>query len=374
MPMTDDLGLGLRNDDEPRAADPPNYTARRLGVAIATVGVIAVLVLVGLLVTRGLDGIRSFLGAPADYSGAGTSSVVVQVQQGDTLSRIGSTLHKAGVVKSAGAFTKVAADDARARTIGPGYYKLRHHMKASLALALLLDPRSLVASRVVVIEGMRMDAILATIAKDTHLSLDALKKAASNPAALGVPSWGRGHSLEGFLYPATYQFGPDVSATAALSAMVSRFNQEAATLNLVAQAQTHHRTPYDVLTLASIVQREGRLDSDFPRIAEVFDNRLARGMPLGSDATLYYIKPLGYGLLTSSDLRINSPYNTRLHTGLPPTPITSPGELALRAALDPATGPYLYFVTIDKAGHAAFATTLAEFNRLVAESRRNGVQ
>jgi len=374
MLMTDDLGLGLRNDDEPRAADPPNYAARRLGVAIATVAVIAVIAVVGLLVTRGLDGIRSFLGAPADYSGSGTGSVVVQVQQGDTLSRIGSTLHKADVVKSPGAFTKAASANPRAATIGPGFYKLRRHMKASLAVALLLDPRSLVASRVVVTEGMRMDAILQRIAKDTHLSPDALKKAASNPAALGVPSWGRGHSLEGFLYPATYQFSPDVSATAALRAMVARFNQEAATLDLVAQARAHHRTPYDVLTLASIVQREGRLDSDFPRIAEVFDNRLARKMPLGSDATLYYIKPLGYGLLTASDLRIASPYNTRLHTGLPPTPITSPGELALKAALDPPAGPYLYFVTIDKAGHAAFATNLNDFNNLVAQSRRNGVR
>jgi UPF0755 protein len=95
---------------------------------------------------------------------------------------------------------------------------------------------------------------------------------------------------------------------------------------------------------------------------------------MGSDATLYYIKPLNYGLLTASDLRIDSPYNTRLHPGLPPTPITSPGELALEAALHPPTGPYLYFVTIDKAGHAAFATNLDDFNKLVTQSRRNGVR
>jgi UPF0755 protein len=97
-------------------------------------------------------------------------------------------------------------------------------------------------------------------------------------------------------------------------------------------------------------------------------------MTLGSDATLYYIKPLGYGLLTASDLRIDSPYNTRLHAGLPPTPIVSPGELALKAALEPPAGPYLYFVTIDKAGHAAFATNQAQFDQLVAQSRRNGVR
>jgi UPF0755 protein len=129
-----------------------------------------------------------------------------------------------------------------------------------------------------------------------------------------------------------------------------------------------------VLTLASIIEREGRLTADFPKIAEVFYNRLHRNMALQSDATLYYVLPPNHGSLTAADLKLNSPYNTRIHTGLPPTPIASPGETALTAALHPAHGPYLYFVTIDKAGHAAFATTLDEFNRLVVESRRNGVQ
>jgi UPF0755 protein len=371
--MTDDLELGLGQGADPQGP-PPNYTVRRLGIAIAVVAVVGVLAVGAVAFARGLDGVRSFFGAPADYSGSGSGSVVVQVVSGDSLSRIGQTLHRADVVKSVGAFTRVASSNDKARTIGPGFYRLRHHMKASLALALLLDPKSLVASRVVVTEGMRMDAILLAIAKDTQIKLADLQAATKEPAALGVPSWGSGHPLEGFLFPATYTFSPDTTAKQALAAMVSRFNQEAGAIDLVAQAQQHHRSPYDVLTLASIVQREGRLESDFPRIAEVFANRLARHMPLGSDATLYYIKPLGYGLLTASDLRIDSPYNTRLHAGLPPTPIVSPGGAALKAALDPPSGPLLYFVTIDKQGHAAFATNLAEFNKLVAQSRRNGVR
>ena len=370
--MSDHLGLGLEHD--PETPSRPNYAARRIGLAIALVAVIGVIAVAGIAFSRGLGGVRSFFGAPADYSGSGTGSVVVQVQSGDTLSRIGQALHKADVVKSAAAFTRVASSDERAKSIGPGFYRMRHHMKASVALALLLDPKSLVASRVVVPEGMRSDAILQAIAKNTQIKLADLQQAAKSPAALGVPSWGAGHPIEGFLFPATYTFGPDTTAKQALSAMVSRFNQEASSLDLVSEAQRRHRTPYDVLTMASIVQREGRLDSDFPKISEVFYNRLARGMTLGSDATLYYIKPLGYGLLTASDLRIDSPYNTRLHAGLPPTPIVSPGELALKAALDPPSGPYLFFVTIDKAGHAAFATNQADFDRLVAQSRRNGVR
>jgi len=369
--MSDDLDLGL---DHHVDTHRPNYAARRLAVAVIVVALLAVVVVGVAVFARGMDGIRSLLGSPPDYSGAGSGSVVVQVQAGDSLSQIGTRLKTDGVVRSQGAFTKVASDNDKARLIGPGYYRLRHHMKASLALALLLDPRSLVASRVVVTEGMRMDAILLAIAKDTHLSLDQLKAPAADPASLGVPSWGRGHSLEGFLFPATYTLPPDATAHQALAAMVTRFNQEAASIDLAGAAAAQHRSPSDVLTLASIVQREGRLDSDFPRIAEVFDNRLHRGIPLGSDATLYYIKPLGYGLLTASDLKLNSPYNTRLHAGLPPTPIVSPGDLALKAALNPPRGPYLYFVTIDKAGHAAFATTLSQFNALVVQSRRNGVR
>jgi UPF0755 protein len=368
--VSDDLGLGLEQPDEAR----PNYRARRIAVFVIVAVVVAAVVVGVMGVVRGADGLRSLFGSPADYSGAGRGSVVVEVHDGDTLSRIGDRLHKAGVVESVGAFTSAADKNQRARLIGPGFYRLHKHMKASLALALMLDPTSIVADRVTITEGMRMDAILLALSSKAHIPVAALKETAASPAALGVPSWGRGHPLEGFLFPATYDFPPNTTATTALTAMVRRFNQEAAALNLVAGAQARHTTPYDLLTLASIVQREGRLDADFPTIAEVFDNRLARDMTLGSDATLYYLKPLGYGVLTASDLKIDSPYNTRLHKGLPPTPIVSPGTLALRAVLHPSVGDYLYFVTIDKQGHAAFARTEAEFQRLVAESRRNGVR
>jgi len=368
--MTDDLGIGLETVDEPR----PNYAARRIAAVVIAFVVVAALVIGVVGFVRGADGLRNLFGESADYSGAGFGSVVVEVHDGDTLSRIGERLHSAGVVESVGAFTSAADANDRSRLIGPGFYRLHKHMKASLALTLMLQPSSLVADRVTITEGMRMDAILNALSAKAHIPLPSLKNAAAAPAALGVPSWGRGHPLEGFLFPATYTFSPNTTAVQALTAMVRRFNQEASSLDIVAASAARHMTPYAILTLASIVQREGRLDSDFPTIAEVFDNRLARKMTLGSDATLYYIKPLNYGPLTASDLKIDSPYNTRLHTGLPPTPIVSPGELALRAVLHPSVGDYLYFVTIDKQGHAAFAKTDAEFQRLVAESRRNGVQ
>jgi UPF0755 protein len=247
-------------------------------------------------------------------------------------------------------------------------------MSAASAVTLLLDPSALLQSRVVIPEGRRLRDIIATIAQDSEISTSDLEAAAKNPTALGVPSWGAGHPLEGFLFPATYDFQPGTTAMQALTAMVTRFNQEATSIHLVADSKAVGLSPYEVLTLASIIEREGRLAADFPKIAEVFYNRLHRNMALQSDATLYYVLPPNHGPLTQSDLKLDSPYNTRTHPGLPPSPIASPGEVALTAALHPSHGPYLYFVTIDKAGHAAFATTLDEFNRLVAESRRNGVQ
>jgi UPF0755 protein len=340
-------------------------------VALVALGVVAV-VLLGAVV--GAKWFGSVFGAPPDYTGKGSGSVTVQVKPGQSLSDIGQALVDAEVVKSVEAFTDAASNDERATGIGPGYYELREHMQASLALALLLDPASLHQARVVVPEGRRMRDIFAAIADATDVTVPQLEKAARDPAALGVPSWGAGHSLEGFLFPATYDFPPGTTAKQALTAMVTRFNQAADDVDLVKGAQRLGMSPYDILTIASIVEREGRLTEDFKKIAEVFYNRLDRGMRLDSDATLYYVLEPDHGGLTQSDLRIDSPYNTRLHPGLPPTPIASPGEAALAATLHPASGPYLYFVTIDKAGHAAFATTLEEFNRLVAQSRANGVE
>ena len=376
--MTDDLDLGLRHEehDPPRThrGDRPKYRHRRVAMAVVLIAVVGIIAGVGLAGAGLIHRIQSHFSSSSDYSGPGSGSVTVQVHAGDSLAAIGATLYKSGVVASVRAFTDAAEANSKSSTIGPGFYSLHKHMQASLAVSMLLDPSSLIQARITIPEGQRMRDIFARIVKNTDISLSALQNAAKDPSALGVPSWGRGHSLEGFLFPATYDFPPGTTAKQALSAMVTRFNQEAANLNLVAGAQQLGKTPYDVLTLASIVEREGRLDADFPKIAEVFYNRLRIGMSLGSDATLYYVLPDNNGPIRQSQLHLKSPYNTRDNAGLPPTPIASPGALALQAALHPAHGDYLYFVTVDKAGHAGFAKTDAEFQALVAESRRNGVQ
>jgi UPF0755 protein len=350
-------------EDEP---DPPN---ERRAVIVASVGLLAVVLVLALIVA---GPIKHLLGSGGDYSGQGDGAVTIVVNPGDTASTIGKTLANAGVVRSSSAFVDAANQNTKSRNIGPGTYQLRQHMKASYAVALMLKPAALVDYKVVIPEGFTAKAIVQTIAAKTKISASSLQAAVNDPSALGLPSYSGG-KVEGFLFPATYDIQPSETAADVLKAMVTRYDQAATATKLAAGAQRLGMSEYDVLRLASIVQAEGRLVDDFPKIAEVFLNRIHTGTRLDSDATLYYVLGHDHGALTSADLQNPSAYNTRLHTGLPPTPIDSPGEAAIDAVLHAPKGPYLYFVTIDQAGHTAFAKTLDQFNTLVAQSRANGV-
>lgn len=362
-----DLGVGPRAD----AGLPPGDRPPRARGAAAVL--VSLLLVVG-LGASGLLGLRAVVGSLRgggdDYAGNGSGAVVVQVHPGDTASAIGETLARAGVVKTAAAFRRAATADERSRGLQPGFYRLARHMSARQALALMLDPAALVQSRVTIPEGTTAQGILGLLGKDAHLPAGELRSALAAAGTLGLPSYAKGRA-EGFLFPATYRFPPGTTATQALTDMVRRYARAAGELNLDAGARAVGRTPYDVLIVASIVQGEARFPEDFPKVATVIYNRLARGMPLQMDSTINYVLPGRKGHLTNEDIAINSPYNTYRRAGLPPTPIGSPGELALRAALYPAPGDLLYFVTVDRAGHNAFTDSYEEFLKLKAEGARN---
>jgi UPF0755 protein len=351
------------------SSDDSDSSSSRRAVVVAAGGLLFLILVIALVVA---GPIKHLLGDGGDYTGEGTGSVLVEVTSGATASQIGKTLAADGVVRSSSAFINAANQNSRSRDIGPGTYRLHHHMKASLAVALMLEPSSLVDYRVTIPEGFTAAAIVARIAAATPITSAALQAAINNPTSLGLPSYAAG-KVEGFLFPATYDVQPGETATEVLKAMVTRFDQAASDVKLAAGAQRLGLSEYDVITLASIVQREGRLIPDYSKIAEVFINRIHDHMRLDSDATLYYVLGPNHGPLTAADLALNSPYNTRLNAGLPPTPINSPGQAAIEAVLHHATGPYLYFVTIDQAGHTAFATNITRFNQLVAQSEANGV-
>jgi UPF0755 protein len=362
------IGIPLEPDDE----DPP--IARRRTMLVVGICVVLLLTILGTGVAIGGHRLVGLLGPAADYSGNGNGSVTVTINPGDNAADIGAALKRAGVVKSVQAFRDAASEDARSQSIGPGVYRLHKHMNANAALVLLLNPSSRVFDRVVIPEGTRLTRVLELLHTEAGIPTADLQAAARNVSALGLPAYAQGQ-LEGFLFPATYTLEPGTSATGALKAMVDRFKQEAAMDDLEKGAQALGYSVYDVVTVASLIEKEARLEKDYSKVARVAYNRLkpSWAQAFGFDSTLNYLLPQRQGKLQASDFRIDSPYNSRIHRGLPPTPIDSPGHAAMEAALHPAPGPWLYFVTIDQAGNTAFSTTKAQFDRDVARSRANGV-
>ena len=321
----------------------------------------------------GIHKVGNVFGGAADYSGSGTGSVTIRVNKGDSAAAIGRTLEAQGVVKSAAAFVDAARGDDRSRGITPGTYDLRRHMSGSAALKLILDPSSRVSIAVTIPEGYTVDEVLQRFADKTKISLADLKAAAKNPAALGLPSWAHGH-LEGFLFPATYDVEPGDTAKTVLSAMVDRFGQAAQDVNLQKGAAALGVSAYDIVTVASLIEREARIPEDFGKVSRVVYNRLKLGMPLQFDSTVNYALGKSKTNVTIKDTKVDSAYNTYQHKGLPPTPIASPGEKTLQAALNPTPGDWLYFVTMDDAGHNAFAATHEEFLKLKAKAEKQRSQ
>lgn len=307
-----------------------------------------------------------------DYSGDGTGSVSVQIAPGDSATTIGNTLVSKGVVKSAKAFTRVAKATGAASTLQPGYYALHLKMSARSALALLENPASRQRGWVTLPEGIPLTSVVDRLVKYTELSHADVLAALQNPSVLGLPSYAN-NNPEGFLFPATYNIGPGSGAVNALTHMTGKFGDEAAAIDLEGGAKKLGLTPYDVVIIASLVEAETPLDADRGKVAQVVLNRLAKGMPLEFDSTINYVRAERKARLSLADISIDSPYNTYRHKGLPPTPIDSPGLKALQAALAPIPGNWIYFITIDKAGHSLFTNSYPEFLAAKAKAQRDGV-
>jgi UPF0755 protein len=326
------------------------------------VAVIVALLVLGGLVAGVVFGGQKLLGlfVSEDYTGQGTGSVEVRVQNGDTLSDIGRTLVTADVIASVGPFTDAAENEPKAMGITAGVYKLRQHMSGAAALQLLLDPASRLVTRVTIPEGTIAVNTLQKIADATGMPLTDLQAAAANPAALGLPAYANG-SLEGFLFPATYDVEPGDTAAELLSAMIAR------TVQALDQLGVPEDQRLQVLTEASIVQAEAGSTEDMAKVARVLDNRLAINMPLQLDTTVNYANGKTGLTTTPEDRQNDSPYNTYVHLGLPPGPIGNPGEDAIKAVLTPAQGDWLFFVVVDPdTGETRFATTAEEHQQNVA--------
>jgi UPF0755 protein len=358
-----------------RDEHPSPRRRRRRSPLVKVLAVLVFLLLVVGLAVGAVVVARALLpsSGPADYEGEGTGEAVVAIEPGDTAGDVADTLAEQDVVASRSAFFQVAVADERSRGLQPGSYRVRQQMSAAAALELLLDPAARLVDRVTVPEGFTVEQTLERLAESTPLELDDLEAAAAEPAeGLGLPDYAEGR-LEGFLFPATYEVQPGTTAEQLLGSMVARFNQAAQALDLEAGAQRLGRTPYEIVIVGSLIEREVRFDDEYPRVAQVVYNRLERGERVDIDAAVLYGLGRTSGTLTRSDLESDSPYNLRRVQGLPPTPISSPGEATLRGALNPSGGDEMFYVLATREGRSTFTETLAEHNRAVARARAEGI-
>lgn len=290
--------------------------------------------------------------------------VTVDIPEGATVSEMGRTLQETEVIRSAFIFGVTV----RLRGIGgdlkAGTYEMRTNMRLSEALDLLQagpPPEELPLS-VTVPEGLRIEQVADIVAEDLPVRRRAfLREATSGEWAIEPYLLEDTDSVEGFLFPKTYDFPEGVRARAVVRRMLRQFEEEVAGLDW-SRAERLGLEPYEVVVMASLIEREARVPKDRRKISAVIHNRLEIDMPLEIDATVQYALPEHKERLTFDDLEYESPYNTYLFVGLPPGPIASPGLASIEAAMNPASGEWLYYVLIDpETGEHAFAETYEEF-------------
>ena len=306
-----------------------------------------------------------------DYPGPGTGNVVVEIPDGATGRDMGEILQDNGVVATAKAFADAFQSDPRASNIHSGFYNLRKEMSAAGAISALLDPASKADEKVTIPEGWTKKEVFEKLDSALRLPAGSSEKAAANVA---LPPEAMGH-IEGWLAPLTYDFPPDTSAEEALTTMVNERINQLRELNI---SPENWQTD---LIKASILEREAINSDDLPKVARVIENRLVNTSEvqgkLQMDSTVLYGLGQVGGVPTAEQLEIDTPYNTYVHAGLPPTPIGAAGIDTLKAAANPAEGNWLYFVTVNldtgetkfTANYDEHMTNVEELKKWIADNR-----
>ncbi|WP_103541690.1 endolytic transglycosylase MltG [Streptomyces sp. SM1] len=324
-------------------------------------------------------------GSPADYAGTGNGEqVTVTIPKGSGGYAIGQELKKQGVVESVDAFVAAQAANPQGKNIQDGVYTLQKEMSAASAVDLMLSPKS--RNNLIIAEGKRNADIYRLI--DDRVGVQAgttAKVAKEDWEKLGLPEWARNHKnvkdpLEGFLFPSSYGVSKGQKPGDVLTRMVAQATEVYDRLKVEEKAESLGlENPWQLVTVASLVQAEGTSHSDFRKMAEVIYNRLEAGNTetngmLEFDSTYNYIKNQSKIDLTLAELRnYDNPYNTYFYKGLPPGPISNPGEDAVEGALSPTDDGWFYFISLD-GKTSKFTRTNAEHAELVREfnaSRKN---
>ncbi|MCF2529057.1 endolytic transglycosylase MltG [Yinghuangia soli] len=363
--------LGLSMDTEPRSRRRgKNGGSRgrrkekrgRSGCAVF----VAFAIVIGLILTGGWFAygfVKDRFGPPPDYSGAGSEqTVVVVVKPGWVASQIGNELKRAQVVKSVDAFTKVYTADKQQRGIEAAAYVMKTKQSAKTAFEFMADRKN--QAKATIPEGTRATKVYEVLAKQMQIAPAEFEAAAKDPS-LGLPPWANGN-IEGFLFPTQYPVAPGMKPVDVLRDMVTTAKNKFAAWDLEGKAAKVGKSPYEILVISSMIQAEAKQDQDFGKISRVIYNRLAAkpAMKLGFDSTVNYGLNRNNIVVTDKETTSDHAWNTYTRNGLPATPINNPGKQAIDAALAPADGDMLYFVTVNlETGETLYAKTLSEHEK-----------
>ncbi len=374
---------------------------RKMGLVVALSMLVVVAVVAVFLGSKMWHSL--FGGSSSDYAGDGVNDVVIQVHDGDSTTAIGQTLHDNNVVANVTTFVEAADGNTAISAIQPGFYKVRTEIPAADAVERLADPSSRVGL-LVIPEGRQLDdvedvktravtdGIFTMISKATCVDLDGERRCvsaddlknvagAAKPSDLAVPAWatdavarmGSDHRrLEGLIAPGTWNIDPSAEPQAILSTLIAASAAQYEQGGLLSTATALNMSPYEILTVASLVQREATPE-DFSKVARVIYNRLAERRTLEFDSTVNYALDRIEIATTDGDRSRATPWNTYVRPGLPATPICSPGAPALLAAEQPEPGDWLYFVTVDMQGTTLFTREYEQHLANIEVAKRNGV-
>lgn len=302
-----------------------------------------------------------------------TDLTVVEIASGSTTKTIAAKLEEAGIIINADAFVSKVKELGVASDLQAGKYQFSQSMTVEEIIKLIADGATYVERvKVVIPEGYEVRQIIdkleeAGLIDRAVFEEELVSGTFDYPFIQGLD---RSHRLEGYLFPATYQFKKGISEHEIINEMLAAFNK-AFDEKFYEQAKTMNMSVEDVITLASIIEREAMVAEERPIVSSVFHNRLVKPMRLQSCATVQYILGERKEVLSIKDTQIESPYNTYQNDGLPPAPIASPGKAAIEAALYPADTDYLFFVTTNNGdGSHYFSRTLEEHNAAIEKSKK----
>lgn len=304
-------------------------------------------------------------------SAAAGEPIGVTIPEGASTSQIADILEEEGVVGSALLFRVQAVTSGRASSLKPGDYQLTGGMSTREVVEALSTGVSTYVGDITIPEGLTVEQIAERLAEQGPWEADEVQAALDDPS-LTSEYRPEGKPLEGLLFPSTYAIDSETDPVGLLRRML---DQTAVVMDEqdLARAEELGMSPYEVLVVASIIEREARLQDEQGKVSRVIQNRLAADIPLQVDATVQYALGQPKEKLFEGDLEIDSPYNSYRNKGLPPTPIAAPGESAIQAALNPEDGPWLYYVLVSEDGAHAFTDDYDEFVNRKNQAKRDGV-